>query len=305
MTWFKTDDRLPDHRKSRALRKTHSEKRRDVAPFGIWVLAGAWSNDGFVPLEVLEDWDDDAAQLAARLVKAGMWHPTKRDGEPGYVFHDWADHNPVKDDNDPSKSGTFGNHIRWHVQRQMVVDDCDHCPKEHDDEAESIGANRGDIAPDMAPESETDRGESLPSRPVPTRTRPEPDQQPSPDESGTTDPLDRFDEFWDTYAKKVNRKAAEGKWRLAMKRAGVTPDLLIESARAYVTWERANNEGGRFIMDPARWLNGHRWEDERPARQAAQGMSNVQQHLALARQLAEREQGAQTIPFPQIGGGQR
>ena len=166
MAWFKTDDKLPNHRKSRAVRKTHPNKNRDVAPFGIWVLAGAWSDDGFVPLEVLEDWDDDAAALAARLVKAGMWHPTKRDGEPGYVFHDWADHNPTKDDNDPSKSGTFGNHMRWHVQRQMVKADCDHCPSEHDEEAESIGANRGDIAPD----AENDRGESLPSRPVPTRT---------------------------------------------------------------------------------------------------------------------------------------
>lgn len=300
MAWFKTDDRLPDHRKSRAVRKTHPGKRRDVAPFGIWVLAGAWSNDGFVPLEVLEDWDDDAIHLAARLVKAGMWHPTKRDGEPGYVFHDWADHNPTKDDNDPSTSGSFGNHIRWHVQRQMVMDDCDHCPKEPDDDTESIGANRGDIAPDIGTESELDRGESLPARPDPTRTRPEPDHKPSPDKSGTSDPLDRFDEFWDVYAKKVDRKKAEGKWALALKRVGVTPDLLIEAARAYVTWERANNEGGRYVMDPARWLNGHRWEDERPARPEPQ--TNTQRHMALVRELAEREQAQSPIPFPQIGG---
>lgn len=112
-------------------------------------------------------------------------------------------------------------------------------------------------------------------------------ETPLPDKSGD---MDRFDEFWDTYGKKVNRKAAEGKWRLALKRVGVTPDLLIEAARAYVTWERANNEGGRYVMDPARWLNGHRWEDERPAR--PEPMSNVQQHLALAQRLHEREQGA-------------
>lgn len=297
MAWFKTDDKLPDHRKSRAVRKTHPAKRRDVAPFGIWVLAGAWSDDGFVPLEVLEDWDDDAKGLADRLVKAGMWHPTKREGEPGYVFHDWADHNPTKDDNDPSKSGTFGNHMRWHVQRQMVMADCDHCPKEPDEEAESIGANRGDIAPDK----ETDRAESLPARPDPTRTRPEPDQQPSGDKSPEIDVMARFDEFWDTYAKKRDRKTAEAKWRLALKRTGVTPDLLIDCARAYVTWERANNEGGRFVMDPARWLNGHRWEDERPARRP-EGMSNVQQHMALAQRLAE-QQADQTLALPEIGRG--
>lgn len=112
----------------------------------------------------------------------------------------------------------------------------------------------------------------------------------SPAIAADTDPLDRFDEFWDTYAKKVDRKKAEAKWRLALKRKDVTPDRLIEAARQYVTWERANNEGGRYVMDPARWLNGHRWEDERPAR--PEPMSNVQQHLALAQRLHEREQGA-------------
>ena len=114
---------------------------------------------------------------------------------------------------------------------------------------------------------------------------------PSRDESLETDPLDRFDEFWDVYAKKVDRRKAEGKWRLALKRVGVTPDLLIESARAYVTWERANNEGGRFVMDPARWLNGHRWEDERPARPAAatQHQGRASQWLQLAADLGEQQ----------------
>lgn len=285
MAWFKTDDKLPDHRKARSVRKSHPTKRRDVAPFGIWVLAGAWSSDGFVPLEVLEDWDEDAKELAARLVKAGMWHPTKRDGEPGYIFHDWHDQNPAKDDNDPSASGTFGNHIRWHVQRQKVALDCDHCPSEPDEEAESIGANRGDIAPD----AKSDRGESLPSRPVPTRTRPEPDQTLSSDKSDKPDPLERFQEFWDTYGNKLKRPDAETKWRLALKKPGVTPELLIAAAASYVAWERANNEGGRYIAHPSTWLHGERWRDERA--KPAEPLTRVGAHLQLARELA----GEQTI----------
>lgn len=118
------------------------------------------------------------------------------------------------------------------------------------------------------------------------------------DESLDSD-LSRFDEFWDIYAKKVDRRKAEGKWRLALKRVGVTPDLLIESARAYVTWERANNEGGRFVMDPARWLNGHRWEDERPARQARQEhQGRASQWLQLAAELGDPEP---TATIRQIG----
>lgn len=112
-------------------------------------------------------------------------------------------------------------------------------------------------------------------------------KNPSSDKS---DAMDRFPEFWDAYAKKTNRKAAEAKWRLALKRKDVTPDLLIEAAHAYVTWERANNEGGRYVMDPAKWLNGHRWEDERPARRlrpAEQHQGRASQWLQLAADLGE------------------
>lgn len=110
---------------------------------------------------------------------------------------------------------------------------------------------------------------------------------------------DRFEEFWDTYGKKVKRGDAERKWRKALTKPNVTADLVIAAAAAYVLWERQNNEGGRFIADPSTWLHQERWRDERPARPAPQ--SRVQQHLQLARDLQAEEQ-AQMIPFPQIGG---
>ncbi|MEQ7847741.1 hypothetical protein [Nocardioides kribbensis] len=292
MAWFKTDDQLPDHRKTRKVRKTHPTKRRDAAPFGIWVLAGAWSNDGFVPLEILEDWDDDAAALAERLVAAGLWHPTTRDGEPGYVFHDWHDQNPAKDDNDPSKSGSFGNHVRWHVQRQLVEPECDHCPKEPDADR---GDHRPDIAPisprfggDIAPDSETYRGESLPSRPDPTRSRPDPDQQLLVDTSTETDEPDRFEEFWNVYGKKVKRVDAVRKWSKALAKKGVTADLLIAAAGEYVAYEREHNQGGRYIADPSSWLHGERWNDERASRQPpATHQGRAAQWLQLAADLGE------------------
>lgn len=184
MAWFRVDDRLPDHRKARTLRKSHASKVRDAAPLGIWALAGAWSDDGFVPLEILEGWDDDAETLAERLVAAGMWHRSSRGGEPGYVFHDWHDQNPGKGDNDPSSSGTFGNHIRWHVQRAIVDPTCGHCPVEPS--ADDRGDDRGDIAPDSGGDSGGDDtrigGESLPPDP----TRPDPSRSLGDDESAKT-----------------------------------------------------------------------------------------------------------------------
>lgn len=111
----------------------------------------------------------------------------------------------------------------------------------------------------------------------------------APDEAGDTSPLDGFEEFWDVYGKKVDRKRAEQKWRLALKKPGMTAGRLIAAAGAYVADERANNSGGRYIVDPARWLHGERWNDERPAH--AQPLTRTQQHLELARQLqAEQDQ---------------
>jgi hypothetical protein len=285
MPWFRVDDKLPDNRKARRLRKSHPEKRRDVGPFGLWVLAGAWSTDGFVPTEILEDWDDDADEMAARLVASGLWHPASRDGEPGYIFHDWDDQNPVKYDSDPSVSGTFGNHVRWHEKRGKNEPDCEHC------NPPASGANRGDIG--AMPSGIG--GESLPSRPDPTRPEPNPDQKPS---RATRSEPDRFDEFWSTYDKKHGRKVAAAKYRLALKKPGITDDLLISAAASYIAWQRQEGKHPQFTKDPATWLNGEHWNDERVAR-AGQPRTRVQEHLALVQQLVAEEADQPTLP--QIG----
>jgi hypothetical protein len=101
MPWFKVDDKLHDHRKTRrALRRTG--KRRDAAAVGLWSLAGSWSadnlTDGFVPADELGRWDDDAQELAERLVDAEFWYPDVVDGEEGFRFVNWGEHQPTKDD---------------------------------------------------------------------------------------------------------------------------------------------------------------------------------------------------------------
>ena len=114
--WMKIDDGLHAHRKTRAVTKSHPDKRRDAAPMGLWVLAGSWAalhrTDGWVPADELDRWDEDYEALVVRLVDAGYWWPADRDGEPGYGFTDWHDYNDPADM--ASKSGTFGNHVRWH-----------------------------------------------------------------------------------------------------------------------------------------------------------------------------------------------
>lgn len=86
--WFKVDD------------KTHETHRRlSLAADGLWTLAGSWSvgnkTEGFIPEGIVTPrWASrtTAKKLAGELVAAGMWEPTAKDGEPGWQFVDWHEH---------------------------------------------------------------------------------------------------------------------------------------------------------------------------------------------------------------------
>lgn len=320
--WMRVDDGLHAHRKTRAATKG-DDKRRDAAPMGLWVLAGSWSGrnnqQGWVPSDELDRFDDDWENLAQRLVYAGFWWPEDRDGEPGFGFNDWGVwNNPTG----PSASGTFGNHKRWHVDKGVVKDDCDLCPKEPSDLTEEppndlnhrpdSGATSprssprlapdvgSDIAPDSHPTSLRDHRPDSLTRPDPTRAIPDQEQTLLVDSSTDLDTGDRFEEFWRTYGHKKDRAGAEKKWRLALRKPGVTAELLISAARDYVTWERLYNENGRFIMGPTKWLLNERWNDERLP-PPAPPQSRARGWLQLAADLGD---AAPPTPQPrQIGTG--
>jgi hypothetical protein len=85
MTWFKVDDKLHSHSKTR---KVLAEAPVALA---LWVVAGSWSSDnltdGFVPDHQLP-WliPDGAEGMARQLVAARFWKRVKG----GYLFHEWA-----------------------------------------------------------------------------------------------------------------------------------------------------------------------------------------------------------------------
>lgn len=99
MVWFKTDDGFWRHRKVRKLGREKVSVPALVACAGLWQLAGSWAaenvehTDGFVPWDVVEDWDPKRA-LATRLLAAGLWENAEHDGESGIRYHDWPDYNP-------------------------------------------------------------------------------------------------------------------------------------------------------------------------------------------------------------------
>lgn len=121
-------------------------------------------------------------------------------------------------------------------------------------------------------------------------------KEPSRASRSETEPT-RFDEFWTTYDKRRGRKAALNKYRQALKKPGVTEALLIASAASYIEWQRDEGKHPQFTKDPATWLNGEHWNDERVAR--PQPLTRVQEHLTLVQQLAAEE--AEQPTLPQIG----
>lgn len=82
--------------------------------------------------------------------------------------------------------------------------------------------------------------------------------------------LDRFDDFWSAYDKKRDRKKAEQKYRIAIGKKGVTPDLLITAASTYVAAQREGGKHPEFTKDPATWLNGECWQNETPGARPAE-----------------------------------
>lgn len=90
MAWFKVDDKLHKHKKARLA---------GCEAMGLWALAGSWVaaelTDGFVPESVCGQWSPRFKALAAKLVKAGLWMVHEKDGEKGWLFHDWHEYQPT------------------------------------------------------------------------------------------------------------------------------------------------------------------------------------------------------------------
>lgn len=71
----------------------------------------------------------------------------------------------------------------------------------------------------------------------------------------------RFAEFWSAYPKKVGKKAALTSWRRLKPDAALFERIMhaVINAKRSEQWIR---EGGRYIPNPATWINQGRWDDE-------------------------------------------
>lgn len=89
-----------------------------------------------------------------------------------------------------------------------------------------------------------------------------------------------FDEFWSSYPKKVGKQAALKSWSRLSPDDELTQRILsaVEYQRSTAQWQ---SENGRYIPNPATWLNQGRWEDEGYVPSAPMSFA------AIARQMDE------------------
>lgn len=93
----------------------------------------------------------------------------------------------------------------------------------------------------------------------------------------TLDFIERFNEFWEAYPKKVGKTAVRKKY-LALKPSKKLHDAVMQGLENYKNSERWNKDNGAYILNPLTFINERRWEDEIAPMQTK---SSLQQQIDL------------------------
>lgn len=114
---------------------------------------------------------------------------------------------------------------------------------------------------------------------------------PSPDNNPLTPKgesvPDGFEEFWSIYPKKVSKPQGLRAYR-ALKANVETRERILADLRKRLTSHDWVKDGGRYIPNPATYLNGRRWEDQTP------GQATVPAVTPQTRQSLEQQISALT-----------
>jgi hypothetical protein len=194
---------------------------------GLWTLAGAWSaqqlTDGSIPKHVLQVLRGSAS-IAGELVASGLWD----EGPDAYQFHDWLGYQFSAED----------------VKTKRAQ------------KAES--GRKGGLA---SGRSRREAGASS-KRAKRTNPHPNPSHTSSNEEVLAADAaLDAaFTQFWKTYPRKDDKKAARKAWDAAVKRSDVgTIQAGVESYAEAVKREGTERQ---FIKHGSTWLNNDCWDND-------------------------------------------
>lgn len=121
---------------------------------------------------------------------------------------------------------------------------------------------------------------------TPPSPSPAPDTPPAPDLNTPHTPQRGaigFEEFWEKYPRKTAKAKAKASWA----KLKPSPELLsvillaVENQKTWRQWL----EG--FVPHPATWLNGRRWEDEKPVAEPSKNGNGIVHKKTIAEIVAE------------------
>lgn len=93
-----------------------------------------------------------------------------------------------------------------------------------------------------------------------------------------------FVQFWEKYPRKMNRSKARQAWEELCPDEELTAAIMaaVQEQSGSAQWQQ---EGGRFIPSPDKWLTGRRWEDKLapapPGEERSYDVGEIEQMAAL------------------------
>ena len=266
MAWFKVDDTFHTSRKVKSIPARHR-----LAAVGLWTVAGSWCSqeltDGRVPGYMIREWGATPKVVDA-LVSAGLWDRE----HDGFVFRSWVEYNPskarVEDERAASKARMEASRARRRAKRAGQEGDNGNVAAQHPRNSDGV-LRRPD-----------------PTRPDPTHisTKSSCSSASPPSDPAPSYPAD-FEEFWEHYPRKSDKRAALKAWQKAIRRA--SNDVLIAGAIRYA---QDPNREDAFTKHGSTWLNADGWlNDPLPDRNGSRVASKVEGWLDLANQLNQEQ----------------
>ena len=251
MAWIQIHQQLKDHRKlfdaADELEISPPHMMGLLISFWLWALDNAPTGklNGITHRMIARaaQYDGDAEKLAAALIRAG-WLDENEDGD--LEIHDWYEY-----------AGKLIDQRKAEKERSQ---------RRRDAAAAAAGEGTDDQQTASGqPKSSRKRaaGRVDQSRPDNSRDDTAP---PSPSgegaDGGKKDAIEvRFAEFWSAYPKKVAKQNALKAWKRLRPDAELHEKIMraVNAQKRSEQWRRDN---GRFIPNPATWLNGGQWDDE-------------------------------------------
>lgn len=258
MAWIESHQEIWRHPKTKKLARLLAVSVPTAVGHlhGLWYWALDFAQDGalgqYDPEELADAamWEGDPRQFVEALVAAGY---LDKAGESGALtLHDWYDYaGRLMEQREAKKEQN-----RLRKQRQRERQKAEACDNHAGVTAMSRGTD-GSVTPlpyltqPDPTQSDLTRQNGLPL--PPSDERGEPAKKPTID--------DRFAEFWAAYPKKVGKQYALKAWRR------IKPDVELHGRIMQAVSEQKRSsqwrsDNGRYIPNPATWLNGGYWDNE-------------------------------------------